>query len=146
MKINLHIDEYETNERIDIHIREMTPTIERLIQHIKHTTKENVLYGKKADEIYPLHLQQIVRIYMENKKLIVETVHDKFLVDKRLYELEEQLPNDFLRISKSEIIHLPHLKKLKLTMNGFIKITFTTGVTTYSSRRYVKKIKGALQL
>ncbi|WP_375711897.1 MULTISPECIES: LytTR family DNA-binding domain-containing protein [Lactobacillaceae] len=60
---------------------------------------------------------------------------------ERLYQLEKQLPTDFLRISHSEIINIKTIVKLKLTFNGLIQIKLATKIKTYTSRRYVKQLK-----
>ena len=60
----------------------------------------------------------------------------------RLYELENILnKKTFLRISKSEIINISKVKSINTNLIGTIIITFFNGNKTYSSRRYISKIK-----
>lgn len=146
MKLEININKNEKDERIVIHAKKTTEQLQKVIQYLEQTLHQTKLYGKKDDEIYPLDTDQIIRFYSENKQIFVETILDYYKIDKRLYELELILPKHFIRISQSEIINIYFIKKLKQEINGFIKISFNNGVTTYSSRRYVKIIKEALQL
>ena len=52
----------------------------------------------------------------------------------------------FVRISNSEIINLKKVTALDLTLAGTIKMTLQGGTVCWVSRRYVKKIKEALEL
>ena len=52
----------------------------------------------------------------------------------------------FVRISNSEIIKLKKDTALDLTLSGTIKMTLQGGTVCWVSRRYVKKIKEALEL
>lgn len=146
MKVNVHIHPNEDDERIDIYTSEMTEQLNEIIQLVERSVQPGTLYGKKGEDIFPLPKNDIVRFYTENKTVYGEIGQERFRIDKRIYELEEMLPHQFIRISQSEIIHLAYLKKLKLELNGLIQIVLKNGVTTYSSRRYVKKMKEALQL
>lgn len=146
MKLEIKFDKHEENERIVIHARETTDKLQQLIHDIEKTLYEIKLYGKKDDEIYPLEIDKVIRFYSENKQIYAENDEGNFLIDKRLYELESILPQHFIRISQSEMINIHYIKKLRQELNGFIKVSFKNGSETYSSRRYVKIIKEALQL
>lgn len=146
MKLEININKDEINERIIIHAKEVTEKLQQLIDEIEKTLYETKLYGKKDDEIYPLELTKIIRFYSENKQIYAENDLGNFRIDKRLYELETILPKEFIRISQSEMINIHYIQKLRQELNGFIKISFLNGTETFSSRRYVKIIKEALQL
>lgn len=146
MELEIKVNKDVESERIVIYAKQMSDELQQLIKQIDKILDETKLYGIKDDEIYPLNIEKMVRFYTENKQIYAEDSSNKYKVDKRLYELEALLPVNFLRISQSEIINIRYIKKLKQELNGFIKISFSNGVTTYSSRRYVKKIKEALQI
>lgn len=146
MRLEININKDEEHERVVIYANEVTKELQEMIYQIEKILTQTKLYGKRNDDIYPLDTNNIIRFYTENKHIFAEDGNQHYLVDKRLYELEEMLPKEFIRISQSEIININYIKKLKQELNGFIKISFKNGMTTYSSRRYVKMIKEALQL
>ena len=146
MKLEIKVNKDEANERIVIYANEVTDKLQQLINEVEKIIHETKLYGRKNDDIYPLEIEKIVRFYSEDKQIYAENNDDQFRIDKRLYELEKILPKNFIRISQSEIINIHYIKKLRQELSGFIKINFKNGTSTYSSRRYVKIIKEALQL
>jgi len=145
MEVELVINQ-STKPRIIIQAPEMTEDIQEIINFIDETLYKTIIYGQKNDELYPLDEETIVRFYTENKAVYAEDSQRKYRVNKRLYELEKILPGQFVRISQSEIININFIKKLKQEINGLIRISFKNEEVTYSSRRYLKSIKEALQL
>ncbi len=94
-----------------------------------------------------LQREDILRFYADGKGVCAQTAKGIYPVRLRLYELEERLDSrTFVRISNSEIINLKKITALDLKLSGTIRITLEGGVVTYTSRRYVKKIKEALGL
>lgn len=146
MEVELIINKSEKKERIVIHAKEITDDLQGIINFIDETLHKTILYGQLNDELYPLKDETIVRFYTENKAVYAEDKNRKYKINKRLYELEQILPGQFVRISQSEIINISFIKKLKQEINGLIKISFKNEEVTYSSRRYLKSIKEALQL
>jgi len=146
MKVELIINKSEENERIVIYASEITKDLQNIINYIDETLNKTIIYGQRNEELYPLNNDKVVRFYTENKAVFAEDLDRKYKITKRLYELEKILPKHFVRISQSEIINLHFIKKLKQELNGLIKISFKNGEVTYSSRRYLKLIKEALQL
>ena len=51
-----------------------------------------------------------------------------------------------MRVSNSEIVNLDRVTALDLTLTGTIKMTLAGAAVCWVSRRYVKKIKQALDL
>lgn len=146
MRLEINVNKDEHDERIVIYATEITEELQKLINEIETSIQDTKLYGRKDDEIYPLHMERMIRFYTENKQVFAEDEQNYYRIDKRLYQLENMLPNQFIRISQSEIINIHYIKKLKQELSGFIKISLINGVSIYSSRRYVKIIKEALGL
>lgn len=146
MEVELIINNSEERERIVIYAREITKELQGIMDCIDETLYKTIIYGQINEELYPLNNEEIVRFYTENRAIFAEDSNRKYKVNKRLYELEQILPKQFVRISQSEIININFIKKLKQEINGLIKISFKNGEVTYSSRRYLKSIRGALQL
>ena len=85
-------------------------------------------------------------LYSENGKVYAKTSKNSYLLKFRLYQLEEMLDKNFIRISNSEIINIKKVKNLDFAMIGTIKINFINGTYTYASRRFIKKIKDYLKI
>ncbi|VTS48559.1 LytTr DNA-binding domain-containing protein [Streptococcus anginosus] len=146
MKVQLHIDEKFSEEKIIIEAPALSDSVQQLLTFAQHLGSTKTIRAKKEEEIYLLDTAEIQRIYTENRQVWVETATDTYLLGFPLYQVLELLPTDFLQISQSEIINIEHINHLKLTGSGLIQIAMKNGQITYSSRRYLKVIKEKLQL
>ncbi|WP_105114205.1 LytTR family DNA-binding domain-containing protein [Streptococcus suis] len=147
MKVKLAISPEILEDFVTIEAQAMSEQITQLVAYVKNLDKQTSrLTVKKGEQVYLLEYDEIVRLYLEDKVLQVETVGDSFTSNLRLYQVKEELPANFLQISQSEIIHIKQLDHLKLTANGLVKLVMKNGSVTYSSRRYLKVIKERLGL
>lgn len=125
----------------------MSEQVTHLVSYIQNLDKQrSSLTVKKGEQVYLVEHDEIVRLYLEDKVLQVETVENVYTSNLRLYQVKEDLPANFLQISQSEIIYIKQLDHLKLTANGLVKLVMKNGSVTYSSRRYLKVIKERLGL
>lgn len=142
MKVKLAISPEILEDLVTIEAQAMSEQITQLVAYVQNLDKQTSrLTVKKGEQVYLLEHDEIVRLYLEDKILQVETVGDSFTSNLRLYQVKEELPANFLQISQSEIIHIKQLDHLKLTANGLVKLVMKNGSVTYSSRRYLKSIK-----
>ena len=146
MKVQLHIDEKFSEEKIIIEAPVLSDSVQQLLTFAQHIDKNKTIRAKKEEEIYLLNSTEIQRVYTENRQVWAETATGNYLLGLPLYQVLELLPTDFLQISQSEIINIKQIDHLKLTGSGLIQIAMKNGLITYSSRRYLKAIKEKLQL
>ncbi|WP_029171289.1 LytTR family DNA-binding domain-containing protein [Streptococcus suis] len=147
MKVKLAISPEILEDLVTIEAQTMSEQITQLVTYVQNLDKQTSrLTVKKGEQVYLLEHDEIVRLYLEDKVLQVETVGDSFTSNLRLYQVKEELPPNFLQISQSEIIHIKQLDHLKLTANGLVKLVMKNGSVTYSSRHYLKLIKERLGL
>ncbi|HFI2471777.1 TPA: LytTR family DNA-binding domain-containing protein [Streptococcus suis] len=147
MKVKLAISPEILEDLVTIEAQAMSEQVSHLMTYIQNLDKQrSSLTVKKGEQVYLVEHDEIVRLYLEGKVLLVETVETTYTSSLRLYQVKEDLPANFLQISQSEIIHIKQLDHLKLTANGLVKLVMKNGSVTYSSRRYLKVIKERLGL
>ena len=89
--------------------------------------------------------RQIFRIFITNRRVVVETAQRTYEVKKTLRELEEMLDKDrFVRISQSEILNLRKVKSFDFSAVGTIGVELENGESTWVARRRVRDVKQAL--
>jgi len=89
--------------------------------------------------------RKIFRIYIVNRKILIQTSERLYEVRKNLRDLEELLDSEsFIRISQSEILNIKRVKNFDFSSTGTIEVELENGEKTYVSRRRVKEIKAAL--
>ena len=114
-------------ERLDKTIKKLKQTnlattqvpIEELIRQINGKKTMKTLTVKLGDKILLIKLSDIVHIQAEEKYVFLHTVDGKkHLTDFTLSNLEERLPEEFLRIHRSDIINTEYIKEIRKGFNG----------------------------
>ncbi|MCT4377313.1 LytTR family DNA-binding domain-containing protein [Leuconostoc suionicum] len=140
MNIQIKIDKNIEEENMILTIKEMTPEYSRLISQLQNTSFK--LIGIKDNKKYYLEYKEIVKIHSVDKKIYAsKETSETFLLSETLKELYAKLPNNFLRISNSEIVNADKITSFEFTFGGKLKIFLNSDDATYSSRGYLQKIK-----
>ncbi len=143
MNIELEINLSEEFEKAKVVITapEMTSEIETLIAKIQSDNQEKII-GFIEDEAFLLEKNDIENVYTENKKVLARVGDKTYLIKKRIFELENILnESNFVRISNSEIVNFKKVVSMDFKLTGTILLKLKSGTITYTSRRYIKKIK-----
>ena len=146
MEIEFKLNPEQTQPKITVTAAALTDEVNDLLRRLEHgqLTAITALWCNQVLFLPPEH---ILRFFADGKTVSVQTADGVYTVQKRLYELEEQLnPHKFVRISHSEIVNLDHVTALDLSLTGTIRMTLTGGTACFVSRRSLKKIKQALNL
>lgn len=143
MKISIIIDK-SRDEEIQIYTHEESELIEQIKSLI--TDYSSQINGYKDKEIYPLKTSEIYCFTAENNKVFAITENDKYLLKDRLYNIEEKLSCDFIKINKSSIANIKKIERFDARFSGTLMVKFKNGHTDYVSRRNVKTVKERLGL
>lgn len=119
---------------------------EELAVLLRRLEEPQRLTGFREGSAVPLDPAEVLRFYGEDKDVRAQALGGEiYTVRLRLYQLEERLDRKtFVRVSHSEIVNWKQVTALDLSLSGTIRVALEGGVTTYVSRRYVKKIKEVL--
>ena len=144
MRVEVKIDSSCIEPKIIVLTASMTEEVSKIIQKLSDNNPQ-IITGSKNEKIEVLEQNELIRIYAANSRLFAAANSREYLLRLRLYEAEERLnPNQFVRISNSEIINLKKVKSFDLSFAGTICVELSNGTTTFVSRRYVSKIKKIL--
>jgi DNA-binding LytR/AlgR family response regulator len=94
-----------------------------------------------GEQRYSISCEHILYIETIQEMLFVHTGSKVYEAKNRLYELEEVLPEQFARISKSAILNLNQVEFYSPLANGLMKATFYNGEETYISRKYLRLLR-----
>ncbi len=150
MKLNLYEDKKTTNEHVDIYYSNMRPVIRQLIDTVKSDRPS--LSGRPADEdlddgeeviLDPKDIDYLDHI---ERKLFAYTKDGVFRIMETLSTCEEILWNyGFVRVSKSNLINIYRIKRLKPDVNMKVYAYFENGERICINRSYKKSFNEYLQ-
>lgn len=144
MDFEIKIDEAYKLPKTFVYTDKITEEVLRIKSFVLENS-ESLLIGFLDEKIKILNPAKIYRIYTENSKVFAESIDEKYLVKKRIYQLEDILKSKkFVRISNSELINLNLVDSFDLSHSGTISVKMKNKSKTFVSRRYVKKIKETL--
>lgn len=118
------------------------PGIMKLQEMIEKGTYQTVIIPCfLGEQKYSISCDHILFIETIQEMLFVHTGSKVYEAKKRLYELEEMLPEQFARVSKSVIMNLKQVEYYSPLASGLMKATFYNGVETYISRKYLRLLR-----
>lgn len=120
---------------------EMIFEIERMAQE-----KPLQMTGFLNEEIVRLEPQDIYCFTVEGGRLYAIGESEKYLIKARLYNIEEILDKNFIKINQSSIANVKKIQKFDASISGTLKVIFKNGHTDYVSRRNIKNVKERLGL
>lgn len=131
------------------HVEEIVATVHQrtaLIDEIERlVTQDNLseqIPGYEEDEIVMLDLKQIDCFFVEDERTYAHCQDGKqYLIRRRLYELENNLPGYYERISKSAIANWPRISRFRVQLSGAVDAVFKSGYTECISRRCFAELK-----
>lgn len=144
MKVELNIDKKFGETIVTISTNKVNDEIQNLVNYIEN--KEDYFIGVLDDKVRLLNTEDIIRVYVEDRKVYVVTVEGRFIVRKKLYEVQSTLTKDFIKISQSEIANIKYIHSLDLGLRGTIVINYKNSDISYVSRRMLKEFKMKLGL
>lgn len=134
----------QDKEEVVIYAHQLDKVVKTLQKGIKELLMPQFLSVKKGREQYKVQQKSIIRIYRENRKLIIDTLDGYFESYQALRDMKQILSRDFIQISQSEIINRSCVQRVKITKTGLVELYFIGDKISYSSRRYLKVLKEAL--
>ena len=146
MKVNLFVSRDIEEPYADIHTNELTDNITKAMSILESDDSNDMLAVKKGSDIALLEFSDVYMFRVENKQVKVYTESREYLVKKPLYQVEESLGSDFVRISKTTIVNLKKIERVAPSLKGMMFIQLKNGLKDNISRKYLPDFKQALDL
>ena len=144
MKVEIVVDKNLKEKEVII----KTPKVDQESLDIKEKILSNdiqILSGIYDDKLEIIDLDDIIRIYANDKKVYTVTEKKTYLMKLPLYKIEDYLSGkNFVRISNSEIINLDKTKNFDFKYLGTISCEMDNGDICFVSRRAMKKVREIL--
>ena len=146
MKVNLFVSKDVEEPYAEIHTNELNENITKAMSILENDETNELLAVKKDSDIALLEYDDIFMFRVENKQVNVFTKDYDYIIKKPLYQIEENLNSDFVRISKTTIVNLKKIKRVAPSLRGMMFIELKNGLKDNISRKYLPNFKQALDL
>lgn len=146
--IEVILDKKYLDPKVTIQTKERTNLVENIIAAIENVSENDFppIPGHCDAGIELISQRDIVRVFTQGRKLMIETAEQLYSVNKTLTGIEDILnPDRFIRISQSEVVNLYKVKCFDINIIGTIGIEFENGSKSWASRSRVKAIKEKLR-
>lgn len=146
MKIEFLQDSDQKEPKVLVVAREQNREVQALIEELERMFGETV-QAYDQENVCILMQADLLRVYAEGARVLCQTADGIYTLRARLYEMEACLdPQSFVRISKCEIVNVRKILRLDVSLTGTVGIVLEGEIKTYTSRRYVQKLKSFLGL
>ena len=125
MKVIIDVDENLTEECIVIKCQsldERNVKLQNVLSAQINNTMDLLLY--KDGKEYYIPADQLLFFETENKQVFAHTKSDMYETDYKLYELEDVLSKDFMRVSKSAIININYILSISKNITASSIVEF----------------------
>ena len=141
LKVKIVTDEELPADTVVIHCRDVDENILRLKRAAEAMGSADVAFFKGGKQFFP-PLDSILFFETESNFLSAHTADDVFQVKAKLFELENTLPQKFVRVSKSAIVNVKHIYSVEKGLASATLISFAgTDKQLYAGRSYLKVLK-----
>ena len=141
MKFTLRVDRNQEEEVTATVHRENAFTA-RLEEMVRTYSGDDRLTAYGQDEIKVLSFSDVECIFLEGGKTRA-VVHsgERFTLRARLYEIEEVMPQSFIRLSKSALANREKIERFQVSFSGAVDAVFQSGYRELVSRRCFTEMK-----
>ena len=142
MKVVIEVEEGLSEECIIIRCQRLDGNIiklQNLLAEQTNSVRDILLH--KGEKSYYMPLEKILFFETENKQIWAHTAKEMYETEYKLYELEDLLPRQFMRISKSTIVNLDHVYSITKNITSSSIVEFLNcHKQIYVSRNYYKAL------
>lgn len=153
MKVQLFVSKDLEESHAEIYTDILTDNIQKAMILLEDENleenidgKNSILAVKKGKDIVILEFDDIYMFRVEDKQLKVFTEKSEYLLKKPLYQIEDDLDSNFVRISKSTIVNMRKIERVAPSLKGMMFISLKNGLKDNISRKYLPDFKKALGL
>ncbi|MBE6575303.1 MAG: LytTR family transcriptional regulator DNA-binding domain-containing protein [Clostridia bacterium] len=145
MKINLMEDPTLAETEILIRCPSMQGEVREIVAALNLVG--NTVAGQQGEDTCFVPLGDLLYFESVDDRVFFYTAEGTYETPSKLYQIEEKLkPTSFVRISKSAIVNLRRVTRMRREKNSRLLVTLSTGESLVVSRQYMPAIKEKLEV
>ncbi len=133
---------------IEIKAATQTDTIDKLIDYISNfkPQEQRIIPIKTLERIITIKVDQLVKVEVQGNVLMYYTTQQVVKANGRLYQVLENLSEDFVQVSRHSIINLNYLESIESGFAGNMVAMLAGNLRSDISRRYLVNLERKLGL
>lgn len=143
MKIRIEVDKEIQEDEVIIRCKQLNDDVSNIQKALTDilSKKAQIIFYKNNSEYY-IPLSEILFFETEESSISAHTIDNIYQAKYKLYELEDILPNNFMRVSKSTILNIDYIYSITKNLTSSSIVEFqNTHKKVYVSRHYYKLLK-----
>ena len=136
---------HQAIERVKSRIESKESNVKQLVELLNNRDNSDFsthLFVQKSDKFLNVPVIDILYLEASGDYTILSTADDQYLSSSGIGKLESRLdPKLFIRVHRSTIINLNHLKEIEKHFNGGLVVKMNNGKSFSVSRTYAKEIR-----
>lgn len=149
MKVKFQADP-SLDDEIEVEVRASAEsgTVKRLINHLNKFGKRNrnLIPLKTSERIVTVKRDELIKVEVQGTSLTYYTLGEVVKTNGRLYQVLENLNDDFVQVSRHSVINLNYLESLESGFAGNMVAILAEGLKSDVSRRYLPDLERELGL
>lgn len=126
-------------EEVLIYTPKVTNKITMLERYIEDLDSEIIAFRNKTSIC--LSYNEVICFTIENGRSFAITEKEKLLIKQRLFQIEEMVSENFVKINQSSIANITKIERFDASIGGNLMVIFKNGYKDYVSRRQTKLVK-----
>lgn len=143
MEFKLIIDK-EHKEEVIVFAKEKNSLVKEIEELVLNTS--DVLTGYKGEEMVIINLCDVYCFTIEKNKLYAIMRNERLQIKQRLYQIENMLGKNFVKINQSSIANIKQIDRFYASFGGSLGVKFKNGYKDYVSRRQARMVKERMGL
>lgn len=145
MRVELKIDSNCTEPYAELHVAKLTPGLQTAVSILEKENEESAIAAQDQGKTYMLEPEMIDLVRTEGRELVVyDRQKRRYVVTRPLYEMQELLGKNFVRVSKSAIIQIRRIHHVEAAFNGTMDVMMKNGMGEVITRSYRQQFKERL--
>lgn len=137
----------DQEEHIDIHYQELTPLVESVVSLVEYSETKNLLSCKnEKGEKVVIKPEEVLYFESVDKRSFAYLREAVYQIQENLVDLANNLASQgFVRINKSYVINIYHVKSIKPELNMRVRAYMENGEFLIINRSYKKGFESFLK-
>ncbi|MCI1965534.1 MAG: LytTR family transcriptional regulator [Oscillospiraceae bacterium] len=141
MKVRIELQKDLNEPYAVIYTGRIDNEVSELAARLGESQKDNFFVLRQDEKYVVVKPQEIYMARFEENQVVLYGRGETYTSKLRLYEIENQLGSDFLRISKTTLVNLKQIDSVESSFGGTMALKLKNGGKDYISRKYLPAFK-----